>query len=92
MGSALDNVGASGGTKHRYVASSTSWIGHANTLTGYARSWIAHGLEKQEQCKVDDMLSYSLGKCLVGPNAAPKDAGLSVFATMPRSGAFDLQQ
>lgn len=79
MGSALDNVGASGGTKHRYVASSTSWIGHANTLTGYARSRIAHDLVKHEQCKFDDMLPYFLERCLIDPNAAPNDAGLSVL-------------
>ena len=80
MGSALDNVGAGSGTKeHRYVASCTSRIGHANTLAGYARSRIAHDLMKHKQCKVDDMLACFLERCLVGPNAAPKDAGLSVL-------------
>ena len=98
MGSALDNVGASGGTKeHRPVASSTSRIGHADTLTGYARSWIAHDLEKHEQCKVDDMLSYFLGRCLVDPNATLKDVDLSVLqlcleAVLPICNSEDMKE
>lgn len=52
-----------------------AWINSVDHVV----SWIAHDLEKHEQCKVDDMLTYFLERCLVDPKAVLKDTNSSVL-------------